>query len=267
MSSFDPHQYWNDRLRDEFTLDGVGWLGMSESFNRWMYRVRRRVFISEMRRTLGRRRDISVLDVGSGTGMYVELWQALGVKGIVASDFSEVAVGNLRSRQPQVPVVQFDVTAPTLPPELSERTFDVVSAMDMLFHIVDDDAYQRAIENLVGLLKPGGLLVFTENFLRDRTDRAKHQVSRSAAQIDALVSAAGGSPVRCRPTFLLMNTPVDSDSRLLHLWWDQLSVMAHRGPRIANWAGALIFPIELAGLMVVRRGGPSTKLAIWRKHG
>ena len=37
--------------------------------------------------------------------------------------------------------------------------------MDVLFHIVDDEGYARAIRNLAALLAPGGLLVLTENFL------------------------------------------------------------------------------------------------------
>ena len=117
--------------------------------------------------------------------MYVDLWKSVGVADVVASDFSEVAVGNLRARFPDTRVVQLDITSLADHPELDDSGFDIVSAMDVLFHIVDDEAYERAIRNLLGLLKPGGFLVFTENLLQGATQRGEHQVSRSQSVIDS----------------------------------------------------------------------------------
>lgn len=265
MPPFDAHQYWNTRLREQFSLEGVGWLGMSEPFNRWMYKARRDVFVREVTRHIGDMSNMRVLDVGSGTGMYVELWKSAGAAGVVASDFSEVAVDNLHSRFPADEVVQLDITDLERS-GLSDRQFDIVSAMDMLFHIVDDDAYERAIGNLVGLLKPGGYLVFTENFLRGATQRGEHQVSRSALVTESLLSSSGATPVTRRPTFVLMNTPVDSDSRVLHFWWRHLGATVRRGPRFANLLGGAVYGVESCVVRVGHYRGPSTKLAIWRKE-
>lgn len=266
MSPFDAQQYWNSRLREQYSLEGVGWLGMSEPFNRWMYKVRRDVFVRAVSQYLGDLSAARVLDVGSGTGMYVDLWESVGAAEIVASDFSEVAVGKLRERFPAKRVVQLDITSPVERAELGDSRFDVVSAMDMLFHIVDDDAYERAIANLLGLLKPGGFLVFTENLLRGATQRGEHQVSRSQSVIDSLLASNGASQVARRPTFVLMNTPVDSDSALLHFWWRHLGATVRRGPRIANLVGGTVYVAETIALRVDRNRGPSTKLAIWRKR-
>ena len=63
----------------------------------------------------------------------------------------------------------------------------MISAMDVLFHIVDDDGYAQAIHNLARMLAPGGLLVFTENLLHGRTDRAEHQTSRSLEAVSSLL--------------------------------------------------------------------------------
>jgi SAM-dependent methyltransferase len=265
MPPFDAHQYWNTRLREQFSLEGVGWLGMSEPFNRWMYKVRRDVFVREVTRHIGDMSTMRVLDVGSGTGMYVELWKRVGAAEVVASDFSEVAVDNLHSRFPADQVVQLDITDQDRPTVLYDRRFDVVSAMDMLFHIVDDDAYERAIDNLVELLNPGGFLVFTENFLRGATQRGEHQVSRSANVTESLLTRSGATPVTRQPTFVLMNTPVDSDSRALHFWWRHLGATVRRGPRLAKLLGGAVYGVESCVLRVGHYRGPSTKLAIWRK--
>ena len=86
-ASFDPERYWSDRLEQRFSLGGVGWLGLGEPYNRWMYAVRRRVF----RRVIRDRLDLPrarVLDVGSGTGFYVSLWRELGAGAVTGSDLT-----------------------------------------------------------------------------------------------------------------------------------------------------------------------------------
>ena len=44
-TTFDPRGYWEQRLSEHYTLGGVGYLGLGEGFNDWMYRVRRHVFL------------------------------------------------------------------------------------------------------------------------------------------------------------------------------------------------------------------------------
>ncbi len=47
MGTFDPRRYWEERLARHYTHEGVGYLGLAESYNAWRYRVRRRVFMKE----------------------------------------------------------------------------------------------------------------------------------------------------------------------------------------------------------------------------
>ena len=50
---FDPKRYWEDRLEGTYSLGGVGWFGLGEGFNRWMYSVRRHVFRRTARHAVG----------------------------------------------------------------------------------------------------------------------------------------------------------------------------------------------------------------------
>ncbi len=109
--------------------------------------------------------------------------------------------------------------------------------MDMLFHITDDDAYGRAFANLARMLRPGGLLVFTENFVHGPAGPDAHQVSRPLEEIEALVRAAGLEPLWRRPAFVLMNGPVDSDSRLLAAAWAATTRALRAGPGAGRGAG------------------------------
>ena len=41
---FHNREYWEDRLRAHYDLEGVGYLRLGRRYNRWMYRVRGGVF-------------------------------------------------------------------------------------------------------------------------------------------------------------------------------------------------------------------------------
>ena len=264
MTTFDPKRYWSDRLAKSYSLMGVGWLSLGEPFNRWMYRVRRQVFRRVARPLIAPLPAPAVLDIGSGTGFYVRCWQELGVRDLVASDLTDVAVAGLASAFPGVQSRALDVTDP-LEPEL-EAGFDVVSAMDVLFHIVDDAAYERALANLGRLVRPGGHLVLSENFLHGPEQRGEHQVSRSIEHITGLLRGAGLEPVSRVPMFVLMNTPVDEPKSLHRKAWDLIAAGAQRGRRGSAALGALLYPFELA-LVRWLKEGPSTEVMICRRVG
>jgi SAM-dependent methyltransferase len=262
MTGFDPRRYWEQRLSEHYTLDGVGYLGLGEGFNRWMYGVRRHVFLREARRLFPDPRDLRVLDIGSGTGFYVDRWHELGVARVSGSDLTEVAVANLRRRNPLDAFFAFDVGADEHP--FGTTRFTAVSMMDVLFHVVDDGRFRRAFANVFALLEPGGVLMFSENFVHGDAIRLPHQASRSLREIERAVADAGFDVLRRRPVFCLMNAPLDSESRLLRRWWSRLHSLASRSDRLGATIGALLYPPELA-LVSRLREGPSTEIMICRR--
>jgi hypothetical protein len=141
-----------------------------------------------------------------------------------------------------------------------------VSAMDMLFHIVDGKAYERAIANLAALVRPGGHVVLSENLLDGRVHVAPVQVSRSEEEIMRLLRENGLEPVVRAPMFVLLNGPVDSRNPLLRAWWGLLTRVASFREATGMVAGAIVFPFELVAIRLARRG-PSTKLVICRRSG
>ena len=266
MNESQVRQYWEQRLRDGPTLENTGWLGWGAGFNQWMYRVRARSFVKRVGAELAQfgmpldRTD--VLDIGSGSGFYIDLWKRLGVGRITCCDLTEAAVRALQERYPDVPCTQTDIGEQTLP--YSAETFGAISCMDVLFHIVDDHRYRQALQNCAKLLKPGGLLIITENALHGETVRSANQVSRSLAEIEDFLAAAGLTIVERRPVFVLMNTPIDSGYVALKRFWSLLRACARRYPKIGFIAGAVLYPLELA-LASILREGPSTEMLICRR--
>lgn len=258
----DSRAYWEDRLSARFGLDGVGYAGLGRPYNEWLYRVRERVFFDTVRRLEIDPRRLRVLDVGSGTGFYVRLWRRLGAPKVVGSDIAETSVRALSKAFPGASFVRMDAGQEVLP--LDPGSFDVVSAFDVLFHIVDDACFARALLNLTRLLRPGGLLLYSDNFLHGPTLRAAHQVSRSLEDIQGCLRAAGLEPLRRRPMFVLMNSPVDSRSAIHKLGWRLFERVLRRFGSLGALAGAAVFPLEVLLLNLLREG-PSTELLVCRR--
>lgn len=261
MEAFDPRSYWEARLAETYALDGVGWAGMGNAFNTWMYRVRRRVFLRQARAELAAPAGADVLDIGSGTGFYVDRWHELGVRSVTGADITDTAVNALQERHPGDTFVRMDVGDESVG---LDGQFDAVSCMDVLFHIVDDERFDRALRNVAGLVRPGGHFLFSDNFLHGREIRMQHQVSRSLEDITRGLEAAGLEIVRRVPMFVLLNTPVDTRRRIGRWWWSALSAVVARGNTVGRIVGALLYPVELALLKLVREG-PSTELMICRR--
>ncbi len=252
-------QYWERRLRTGVSLATVGWWSFGEAFNRWMYRVRRQVFLRNVRPLVGP--EARVLDVGSGSGFYLERWRELGVASITASDMTAAAVAALRERF-DMSVEQLDIGDPDL---RAQQRFDAISVMDVLFHIVDDERYRTSFRNAASLLVPGGLLIFSDNFLHGCTLRSQYQVSRSINETLSALDDAGFDVVTRRPIFVFMNTPVDSDSTVLRAYWRGLQRVLRRDPTHGNATGAALYLPELL-MAALLREGPSTELTICRRR-
>ena len=263
---FATKDYWERRLRDHFDLEGVGYLRLGRRFNRWMYRVRGEVFdriVAEL--GIDGRTRPKVFEVGPGTGFYVARWLELGAE-VTGMDLTAVAVEELGRRFPRARFVQGDIGSPLGPPLADELgRFDVVSAFDVLFHIVDDAMYARALDNLAALLKPGGLFLWSDNFIHQPAVRVTHQVSRSLAEITAAVEKAGFEIVRRVPMFVLMNYPADTSSRLVRMGWTAMVAPAMLSDWLGGALGALLYPLEKR-LVRSRTESPSTELMICRKR-
>ncbi|HEY7417111.1 MAG TPA: hypothetical protein VH593_18130, partial [Ktedonobacteraceae bacterium] len=69
---FDAQRYWEERLRAHPDITGVGYLGRSPRFVEMQYRSRKHQLEQALRQyQLSNLSGYSVLDVGSGTGIWL----------------------------------------------------------------------------------------------------------------------------------------------------------------------------------------------------
>lgn len=121
-------------------------------------------------------KSFSVLDVGSGAGHWVAFYRdALGAGSVLGVEISTPAVEGLRERFAGAAGVEFvdaDVSAEGF---TLEQKFDVINAVGVLYHVVDDEAWRRAVANLGRHLAPGGALVVGEQFPAVSLDAGFHR--------------------------------------------------------------------------------------------
>jgi SAM-dependent methyltransferase len=272
--AYEPGRYWNERLQKDFSLAGAGHTGVGLSFNRWAYRVRRRVLRRVLREQQVAVRGARVLELGFGTGFYLDLWREEGVAHVTGFDIASVAVQAARERLGGSGwrLEEADIGKP-LPLGDSAGTFDLATAFDVLFHLVDDAAWNGALDNLAAGLKPGGHALVFDKF--QRTESAvSHVKRRTLAAYREALAARGLEVAAVRPIFFFLNSPTDLTGLSKPLWkltWSlaklpyKLGRVVGLGEVFGGAAGAALYGPELA-LGRIFSSGPSTKVLVARKR-
>ncbi len=259
--SIDTKSYWESRLAENFNDRGVGDIGLPESYNRFLYRVRRQVFKRALKLARLDVANAKVIDFGSGTGFYIRNWMETGCKDLCGSDLTEVAVKNLSSEFPTVSFQQIDIGAERIP--VAPSSYDAASCFDVLFHVVDDVCYDRAILNIATSLKKDGVFLYSDNLLLRAFD-VTHQVGRTEATIVEKLKEHGFEIEARIPMFVLMNDPVRTKSRLLRKLFSLAYRFACISPLTGTLVGGAIYLPELF-LTKALSNGPSTEVLVCRR--
>lgn len=200
----NPAAYWESRLSAHFDLTGTGYAALGPHYNRRMYQARLRALEKALVATGRMLTGSRVLEVGCGSGFYTEYCARQGVADYIGVDLTSISVARLQPRYPQFRFVQADIAQPQF--DLGAG-FDVALAADVLFHIIDDEAFGAAIKNIVSRLKRGGLFIASDIFPDTTTQTAPHCRSRSHADYRAHFSRWGMRVLHVEPIFAILQPP------------------------------------------------------------
>ncbi|MDX6551717.1 MAG: hypothetical protein QOH74_205 [Gaiellales bacterium] len=110
------------------------------------------------------RQPVRVLDVGSGAGHWIDFYRdVLGAEHVTGLELNPAvaeALGRKYEDDAAVSMHQADIVDP-LP---VAGPFSVVNAIGVMFHIVEDSRWERAVANLAGLLAPDGVMIVGGQF-------------------------------------------------------------------------------------------------------
>jgi 2-polyprenyl-3-methyl-5-hydroxy-6-metoxy-1,4-benzoquinol methylase len=223
---YNPKEYWSKRLEENFSLSGVGFTSFGRNYNKWLYKMRKKVLERAILKYQIDFPKIRILDIGCGTGFYVDMWQKKGVRYLTGIDITAISIREVVAKYPTFNFYEADITSPTLIQDLNlrEKSFDLITAFDVLFHIVDDDKFGQAIKNIGMLCSEDGLIFVTDIFPHKRPYVILHQKSRLLKDYVQVLSKNGIKIIDRIPVHYLLNAPLDISIELLQkillrFWW------------------------------------------------
>jgi SAM-dependent methyltransferase len=273
-AGYTPQGYWSDlHLVQRGTLAAVGWPALGEGFNRETYRLRlaaARQAVSRGGYTGG-----SLLEAAVGVGAYAPLWADLNVSRWTGLDISPEAIDDLAARWPEHRFLTEDLASRDFGGGLGSEQFALVTAIDVLFHLTDDDAFTTALENLAARVEPGGLLVLTDVFVDAPSEGASHVRHRPLGQHARPLAGHGLELVHREPVFAILDeadpgVPPSWKGRLLRMAWRVLSGLLRVTPgRLRDRVGTVLVravaPLDAALRRAGVASGANLELAVFRR--
>lgn len=187
MDRYEPSRYWGERLGKDFNLRGTGHLSYSEGYNRWLYRQKARA-LSEAHAAAGVARDAKCLDIGSGVG-WVVAWLLERQRDVEGCDIVPEAVERLAAQFPDARFFEAEIGKTRIPRE--DDTYDLITVMDVLYHVPDDGLFAAALADITRVLRPSGKLIVTDGLGKQDLTPSEHVRFRSAETWKRASAAAG----------------------------------------------------------------------------
>jgi len=266
---YAPSEYWLELHRRD-DLSAVGQSALPPEINAWLYRSLARNLRRFLRRHgLDRPPPASVLDVGAGTGYWVEFWRKYGAR-VDGCDLVPVAAERLTARYGDLG--RFWVADVAQPGSLGADRYNLVTCLNVLLHVTDDALFDQALANVAAAVAPGGHLLLAEPILVHEElerpyDPNRHSRARALHRYTEPLTAAGLELAALEGATVLANNPIEAGSprsmERLQRWWRFVAGKSRANPGSARWLGPVVY---LADGVVLRFGAaPSSKFALFRR--
>ena len=199
---YQPKIYWEERLRQNFSLKNTGHIGFSLLYNNWSYKAKVRALQKVLSNLEVNCEGKSVLDIGCGTGFWIEFYKAKGATSLVGFDITNISIEKLKEKFPQLEFYELDIGEDEI--NLNRR-FDIINVFDVLYHIRDDLKFEKAISNIAKMSKKGSYIFITDSLI-DKCE-AENVTFRSLATYNEEFRRNRLKFVEVAPLFYLLNRP------------------------------------------------------------
>lgn len=236
----------------------------------WLYRIgRRNVRAFLAARGLGRLDGWAILDVGAGTGFWIDVWREMGAARVDGVDLVPEAVDRLRERYPQSMFMSGDIADPGVLP--TDGAYDVVTVMNVMLHILDEERFVVAGANIAAAVRPGGYLFLAEPALSKRTSppeirEGASSKARPLSRYREVFESAGLCFVSSAASTVVGANPIESGDRHYrrYAWmWKRAGRWARRWPRAAGLIGRTLAILDRA--LIHTGAAPSGKLLLFSR--
>ena len=143
---YSASDYWTE-LHQRDDLSAVGQSALPTELNAWLYRILARNLTRFLRREgLVDPPPARIFEAGSGTGAWIPFWLDLGVERVDGCDLVPAAVARLTERFGDTGrfwVAELGAAGDSGLP--SGERYPLVTVMNVLLHVTDDERFARAI--------------------------------------------------------------------------------------------------------------------------
>jgi SAM-dependent methyltransferase len=194
----DPIGFWEQRHVAFDPWRSGGDRGLSAEENYEFYAIRLGRILELLRRHAGGERGLRVLDAGCGRGHVTDALRRCGHIA-VGIDSSATAIAHATEAYgPHFRCHPLDQMRP-------DTLFDVVLCLDVLFHVLDDDAWRAALRAFARYAAAEATLLLTDTFKPERETVQDYIVHRPIAQYDAALGELDFHRVELQPYGFGMN--------------------------------------------------------------
>ena len=171
----DNAQYWVDRHKQRRgEIAAVGDIRKSEQENITLYAYKKRYVFEALRAlNLTDLAGKNVLDAGCGIGLLSEMLWILGAN-VSGVDVSREAVELAKTRAPDGNFKQDILSAFSF-----DQKFDLIICIDVLYHIIAEDAWKAALNTFKRHMLPGGYCIIMEQLKPEALSPAPHVYFRT----------------------------------------------------------------------------------------
>lgn len=208
IQSFDYQNYWNNRLNNKFNIEGVGYIGLGTIYNQYLYKNRLDMIDYIFKNVIKANKELSVLELGPGIGMFTEYFHSATVKDYEAIDISEKSVYELSKKYKKYKFTNGDISKL----EYYNKKYDFIFAADVLLHITNENNYKATISNISKSLKDHGTCILMDPIsVLNTKSESPHVVIRDKNYIEDILKNNDLELVQMLPVAFFMNYPFDKE--------------------------------------------------------
>ena len=136
----------------------------------------------------------------------MDFYSSQKAKDIVGVDITSISIENLKRKYPEYNFIKEDISS--FSTTKVDRKFDILNAFDVLYHIVDDKAFEQAIANICRLTNDNGFILITDLFGSKSINVANHVKFRSKEIYKTVFRKNGAKIMAVYPLYHFLNRPI-----------------------------------------------------------
>ncbi|MBS5825425.1 MAG: glycosyltransferase, partial [Clostridium argentinense] len=208
-NSFNYNNYWNNRLNCKFDIEGVGYIGLGKTYNKYLYKIRIEILEYIVKNIFETLDGKNILELGPGIGMFTEYFNKYSLNRYDGIDIAEKSIMELRNKYPHFNFTQGDISDSN---NYHNNKYDLIFAADVLLHLTDEKKYKNTINLLSNKLEEGGIIILYDPItLIGTKSKSSHVIIRDINEINRILSDANLKIEELIPSSFFMNFPFDCD--------------------------------------------------------